>query len=77
MFHSLLVGFRRTQYITSIGLLYKNLGFYLRQFLVSVWCLFGVCLVSVSNTDSIFFTPSFDYADRVIAMVCEASKGLD
>jgi hypothetical protein len=25
----LLVGFRRTQYITSIGLFYKNWGFYL------------------------------------------------
>ena len=39
--------------------------------------IFGVCLVTVSYTDSIFFTPSFDYADLVIAMVCEASKGLE
>ena len=28
-FCSLLFGFRRTQYITSIGLFYKNMGFYL------------------------------------------------
>ena len=44
---------------------------------VCYFTIFSVCLVSVSNTDSINFTPSFDYADLVIAMVCEASKGLD
>ena len=44
---------------------------------VCYFTIFSVCLVSVSKADSIFFTPSFDYADLVIAMVCEASKGLD
>ena len=44
---------------------------------VCYFTIFSVCLVSVSNADSIFFTPSFDYADLVIAMVCEVGKGLD
>ena len=71
-------GYRRTQYITSIGLFYKKVGILLEAIIgVCYFTIFSVCLVSVSKADSIFFTPSFDYADLVIAMVCEASKGLD
>ena len=44
---------------------------------VCYFTIFSVCLVSISNADNIFFTSSFDYANLVIAMVCEAGKGLD
>ena len=41
---------------------------------VCYFTIFSVCLVSVSNADSIFFTTSFDYTNPVIAMVWEASN---
>ena len=55
--------------------LYPARYFYLEEILLEA--IFGVCLVSISNADSIILIPSFVDADLVIARVCVASKGLD